>query len=115
MTEAFSFYRTLLDERKIELNKELENLYSTRQVTLSVVSQRVKETLDRMYQTVEFGDRLLRNASSPQILLFKKLLESRLQTLMATIPEPTIAMAAAAAGDLEFVANYSAMQVCFPK
>jgi len=110
VSEAFSFYRTLLDERKVELTKELENLYSTRQVTLSVVTQRVKETLDRMYQTVEFGDRLLHNASPPQILLFKKLLESRLQALLAAIPEPTLAMAAAAAGDLEFVANYSAMQ-----
>jgi len=76
-----------------------------------VVTQRVQETLDRMYQTVEFGDRLLRHASPPQILVFKKLLETRLQALLAAVPEPTLAMAAAAAGDLEFVANYSAMQV----
>lgn len=110
VTEAFTFYRTLLDDRKNELLKELENLYITRQVTLSVVTQRVQETLDRMYQTVEFGERLLRHASPPQILVFKKLLESRLQALLAGVPEPSVAMSTAAAGDLEFVANYSAVQ-----
>jgi len=112
ITEAFAFYRTLLDERKNELLKELESLYTTRQVTLSVVTQRVQETLDRMYQAVEFGDRLLRDASPPQVLVFKKLLETRLQAISATVPEPSLAMAAAAAaGDMEFVANFSAMQV----
>ncbi|ODM98140.1 B-box type zinc finger protein ncl-1 [Orchesella cincta] len=110
VSEAFTFYRTLLDERKNELLKELENLYITRQVTLSVVTQRVQETLDRMYQTVEFGEHLLRHASPPQILVFKKFLETRLQTLLAGVPEPSLAMATAAAGDLEFVANYSAVQ-----
>lgn len=115
MTEAFSFYRNLLEERKAELMKELDSVYGTRQITLSVVTQRVKETLDKMYQTVEFGDRLLPHASPEQVLDFKKQLETRLQSLLAAVPEPTLAMAAAAAGDLEFVANYSAMQVksCF--
>lgn len=81
------------------------------QVTLSVVTQRVQETLDRMYQTVEFGERLLSHASPPQILVFKKLLETRLQALLAGVPEPSVAMSTAAAGELEFVANYSAVQV----
>jgi len=108
INEAFAFYRSLLDERKIELMKELESLYTTRQVILSVVTQRVQENLDRMNQTVEFGDRLLRHASPPQISVFKELLES--QALLTAVPEPTLAMAAAAAEDMEFIANYSAMQ-----
>lgn len=110
VTEAFNFYTTLLEERKGELMKEVENLYISRQVTLSVVTQRVQETLDRMSQTVEFGERLLRHASPPQILVFKKLLETRLQALLAGVPEPSFTMSTAAAGDLEFVANYSAVQ-----
>jgi len=76
-----------------------------------VVTQQVQETLERMYQTIEFSDRLLRHASPPQILLFKTLLEKRFQALLNIVPNPNLAKTAANGGDLEFVSNYPAMQV----
>lgn len=81
------------------------------QVALSVITQRVQETLDRMYQTIDFSDRLLRHASPPQILVFKTLLETRFQALWGTVPDPNLAKTAASGGDVEFSSNYSAMQV----
>ncbi len=75
-----------------------------------MITQRVQETLDRMYQTIEFSDRLLRHASPPQILVFKTLLETRFQALWGTVPDPNLAKNASG-GDVEFISNYSAMQV----
>lgn len=113
ISDAFSYYQTVLNERKNELTRELETLYISRQVALSVITQRVKDTLDRMYQTIEFSDRLLRHASPPQILVFKTLLETRFQALLGTVPDPNLAKNAASGGDVEFISNYSAMQVTF--
>lgn len=78
---------------------------------MSLITQRVQDTLDRMYQTIEFSDRLLRHASPPQILVFKTLLETRFQALLSTVPDPNLAKTATSGGDVEFVSNYSAMQV----
>lgn len=71
---------------------ELQNLYTTRQLTLSVVTQRIQETLDKMYEAIEFGDRLIRDASPAQVSVFKRLLEARLRAISATVPEPSLAM-----------------------
>lgn len=107
VNDTFLFYRSMLEERKQEILKELESVFSTKQLSINVVGQKAQETVDKIYQTCEFIDRLMKYASVTECLLFKKLLDSKLQSLMSYTPEISLQNAA----DLEFVSNYQAIQV----
>ena len=50
INETFNFYTSLLEERKNELLRELEGLYSARQLSLSNYSQKAQDTVDKIYQ-----------------------------------------------------------------
>ena len=45
VNETFNFYMSMLAERKVEVVKELEKLYSSKQVALSVFGQKVEVIL----------------------------------------------------------------------
>jgi tripartite motif-containing protein 2/3 len=107
VNDTFLFYRSMLDERKQELLKELESVFSAKQLSLNVVGQKAQETVDKIYQTCEFIDRLMKYATVTECLLFKKLLDSKLQSLMSYSPEINLQNAS----DLEFLSNYQAIQV----
>jgi hypothetical protein len=40
----------MLEERKAEIARELEQAYSSKQVALSVYSQKAQETVDKIFQ-----------------------------------------------------------------
>lgn len=107
VNDTFLFYRSMLEERKQEILKELESVFSAKQLSITVVSQKAQETVDKIYQTCDFVDRLMKQASLTECLLFKKLLDSKLQGLMSYTPEINLQNAS----DLEFVSNYQAIQV----
>lgn len=107
INETFAFYRSMLEERKQELLKEVESVFSAKQLTLNESSQKGLEVVDKIYQTGEFVDRLTKNANVVECLLFKKLLDSKLQSLMSYEPDSSIKNIC----DLEFVSNYQAIQV----
>ncbi|CAH1722463.1 brain tumor protein [Aphis gossypii] len=107
INETFAFYRSMLEERKQELLKEVESVYSAKQLTLNEASQKGLEVVDKIYQTGEFVDRLTKNANVVECLLFKKLLDSKLQSLMSYEPDNSVQNIC----DLEFVSNYQAIQV----
>ena len=50
MNETFQFYVSMLEERKAEIARELEQAYSSKQVALSVYSQKAQETVDKIFQ-----------------------------------------------------------------
>lgn len=107
INETFAFYRSMLEERKQELLKEVESVYSAKQLTLNEASQKGLDVVDKIYQTGEFVDRLTKNANVVECLLFKKLLDSKLQSLMGYEPDTAVQNIC----DLEFVSNYQAIQV----
>ncbi|XP_065205646.1 brain tumor protein-like isoform X2 [Planococcus citri] len=107
VNDTFLFYRSMLEERKQEILKELESVFSAKQLSINVVGQKAQETVDKIYQTCDFIDRLMKYASITECLLFKKLLDSKLQSLMSYTPEISLQNAS----DLEFVSNYQAIQV----
>lgn len=107
INDTFQFYRSMLEERKQELLKELESVFSSKQMSLNVVGQKAQETIDKIYQTCEFFERLTKHAGLVECLLFKKLLDSKLQSLTSYNPEANLQTAC----DLEFVSNYQAIQV----
>ncbi|XP_073999293.1 tripartite motif-containing protein brain tumor isoform X2 [Rhodnius prolixus] len=107
INDTFQFYRSMLEERKQELLKELESVFSAKQMSLTVFGQKAQDTVDKIYQACEFYERLSKHASLVECLMFKKLIDSKLHGLNSFNFEPTLQNA----HDLEFVSNYQAIQV----
>eukprot|EP00092_Neocalanus_flemingeri_P035074 GFUD01038167.1.p1 GENE.GFUD01038167.1~~GFUD01038167.1.p1 ORF type:complete len:748 (-),score=147.61 GFUD01038167.1:503-2746(-) len=107
VTETFNFYMSMLAERKLEVVKELDKLYSTKQVALSVFGQKIHESTDKIDQMVTFIEKLLTSASRRDVLLFQTSLETRMAHLVTSIPQLDLANTV----QLEFISNFQAIQV----
>merc|ERR1711942_605869 len=105
--ETFNFYMSMLAERKLDVTKEIEKLYSTKQVALSVYGQKIHESADKIEQMVAFTEKLLQSASTKDVLLFQNSLESRMHHLVSTLPQLDLANTV----QLEFISNFQAIQV----
>merc|ERR1711936_1312514 len=105
--ETYNFYMSMLAERKLDVTKEIEKLYSTKQVALSVFGQKIHESTDKIEQMVTFTEKLLQSASTKDVLLFQSSLESRMQHLVSTLPQLDLANTV----QLEFISNFQAIQV----
>lgn len=107
INETFQFYRSMLEERKQDLLKELESVFSAKQMGINVVGQKSQDNIEKIFQVCEFIERLIKCSSVSECLLFKKVMDTRLQALTSYTPDPTVQQAC----DLEFVSNYQAIQV----
>ena len=107
INETYNFYRTMLDERKTESLKELDSAYNAKQVSLSTVAQKMQQCIEKLYQGCEFIDKLVKHSSHTEILMFKKMLDVKLENLLNYNPEINMSNAF----DIEFVSNYQAIQV----
>ena len=105
VNETFNFYMSMLAERKVEVVKELEKLYSTKQVSLSVFGQKVQESNDKTEQVVAFIEKLIQSASTKEVLMFQASLESKMAMLLSQLPQLDLASTV----QLEFISNF---QVC---
>merc|ERR1719470_277583 len=107
VTETFNFYTSMLAERKMEVTKEIDKLYSTKQVALSVFGQKIHESTDKIEQMVTFTEKLLQSASTKDVLLFQTSLETRMLHLISSMPQLDLANTV----QLEFISNFQAIQV----
>jgi len=105
--ETFNFYMSMLAERKLEVIKEIEKLYSSKQVALSVFGQKVHESTDEIGQMVSFIEKLLQSATVKDVLLFQSSLDSRMSQLLSNVPQLDLAHTV----QLEFISNFQAIQV----
>merc|ERR1719357_1820332 len=105
--ETFNFYMSMLAERKLEVVKEIEKLYSSKQVALSVFGQKIHESTDAIGQMVSFIEKLLQSASVKDVLLFQSSLDNRMSQLVSNIPQLDLAHTV----QLEFISNFQAIQV----
>ena len=105
VNETFNFYMSMLAERKVEVVKELEKLYSTKQVSLSVFGQKVHESTDKIEQMVAFIEKLIQSASSKDVLMFQASLESKMAHLLAGLPHLDLASTV----QLEFISNFQVL------
>lgn len=107
INDTFLFYRSMLEERKQELLKELEGVYTAKQIALTVATTKGQETVEQIYKTCEFVERLNKCANVIEILMFRKLLDTKLQGLLSYNMDQSVQ----SASELEFVSNYQAIQV----
>ena len=50
VNETFQFYVSMLEERRAEVVRDLDQAYSSKQVSLSVYSQKAQETVEKILQ-----------------------------------------------------------------
>jgi hypothetical protein len=60
------------------------------------------------FQPLEFSDRLFKNSSTTEILMFKKQLENKFNSLVQTLPD---ANGQSSSFELEFVSNFQVIQI----
>ncbi|XP_023246790.1 brain tumor protein [Copidosoma floridanum] len=106
INETFQFYRSMLEERKQELLKELESIFSAKQISLGVCTQKANEMVDKIQQTCDFVERVSKCSNVLDVLMVKKLLDGKLQMILNYSADVN-----AQTTDLEFVSNYQAIQV----
>ncbi|XP_060082373.1 B-box type zinc finger protein ncl-1-like [Ylistrum balloti] len=105
INDTYNFYRAMIEERKQECLKELDQVFNTKQVSISTLAQKIQENIDRLYQGCEFVDKVLKFASITEALLFKNLVEQRFQNMFNFSPD----MDNQAYFDMEFVSNFQAI------
>ncbi|KAJ4451088.1 hypothetical protein ANN_02526 [Periplaneta americana] len=107
INDTFQFYRSMIEERKQELLKELESVFSAKQMSLNVLGQKAQETIEKIYSTCDFVDRITKHATMAEALMFKRVFDTKFQAFMTYNPEVSLQNGC----DLEFVSNYQAIQV----
>lgn len=105
INETFQFYRSMIEERKQELLKELDGIFSTKQVQNNIAGQKTTDAIERVTQTCDAVEHLFKNANGTQLILFRKLLETKLHALNGHTTDFSSPC------DLEFVSNFQAIQV----
>ena len=105
INDTYNFYRAMIEERKQESLKELDQVFNSKQVSISTLAQKIQENIERLYQGCEFVEKVLKFASITEALLFKNMVEQRFQNMFNFSPD----MNNQAYFDLEFVSNF---QVC---
>ena len=102
VNKTFNFCMLMLKERKVDVVKELEKLYSTKQVSLSVFGQKVKESNDKIEQVVTFIEKWVQTASTKELLMFQASLEFKMAMLLSQLPKLDLASTV----QLEFISNF---------
>ena len=70
VNETFQFYVSMLEERKAEVVRDLEQAYSGKQVQLSVFSQKAQDTVEKILQVLQAHHLLQSQSCSEQQRLF---------------------------------------------
>ena len=103
VNKTFNFCMLMLKERKVDVVKELEKLYSTKQVSLSVFGQKVKESNDKIEQVVAFIEKLVQTASTKEVLMFQASLEFKMaMLLLSQLPKLDLASTV----QLKFISDF---------
>lgn len=105
ITDTHQFYRSMLDERKAELLKELESFYNTKNMSQSVLLTKSQDQVDKVLQSCEFVERLSKCAGLAETIMLRKFMENKLLLF------PAITQDLQSSYELDFVSNYQAIQV----
>jgi tripartite motif-containing protein 2/3 len=104
--EAYQFYLSMLEETKMEFLKELDDIFNSRMVSLTLLTSKVEEAVRKTQQISLFMDRTRKFASAAEMSEYKSVIDSKLQAILNFNPDANIP-----SHELEFVSNYQAIQV----
>lgn len=113
INDTFDFCLSLLEELKKDAMKDLDDQYSNKLVSLTLLNSRIHEAIDKMNQTEHLTERFNRkysnSSSSPspnELLNMKESIESRLRLLVSFDSD----VAKSIGSDLDFVSNYQSIR-----
>ncbi|ESP00015.1 hypothetical protein LOTGIDRAFT_178023 [Lottia gigantea] len=106
INDTYNFYRAMLEERKQDSLKELDQAFNTKQVGISTLAQKITESVEKLYLGSEFVDKLIKHASLTEALLLKNFIEQRFQNMFNYLPD----LNKENYFELEFVSNFQAIQ-----
>uniref|UniRef100_A0A183BT60 B box-type domain-containing protein n=1 Tax=Globodera pallida TaxID=36090 RepID=A0A183BT60_GLOPA len=86
--EACSFLIQTVHEAQKGLYSQLESIYGYKQLQLTMIEKEVQKVTKKMSQTIEFTQRLLKYSSPTEVIVFKPLLDSRLQGFLTFNADP---------------------------
>ncbi|KAK3577083.1 hypothetical protein CHS0354_037112 [Potamilus streckersoni] len=106
INDTYNFYRAMLEERKQDCLKELDQVFNAKQVAVSTMAQKIQENIDRLYQGTEFVEKITKYATNTEALMFKNLIEQRFQNIFNFTPDVHNHQYF----DIEFISNFQAIQ-----
>lgn len=105
ITDTYQFYRSMLDERKTELLKELENVYNAKNLSHSVSTSKSQDQVEKILRDCDLVERFAKNGGIQEAITLRRLMESKLQSFLSNIQDLQSSF------ELDFVSNYQAIQV----
>jgi hypothetical protein len=87
INETFQSYKSLLETKKDELLKELEEKHSNKELLIMDTHHNIDNSIVKLNEAVKFTERILRNGNSSEILLLKKLISNQINHLIETVPQ----------------------------
>lgn len=105
ITDTYQFYRSMLDERKAELLKELENVYNSKNMAHSVSITKSQDQVDKILRDCDLVERFAKNGGVQEAITLRRLMESKLQSFLSNVQDLQSSF------ELDFVSNYQAIQV----
>ncbi|XP_022251345.1 B-box type zinc finger protein ncl-1-like [Limulus polyphemus] len=104
--DTHQFYCSVLQERKKEILKDLDDAFNSKIVYLSLLGQNIQENIDKTHEMCDFVEKMIKFSSKTEILMFKQLLTSKFQKLVGFNPAVELNTL-----DLKFVSNYQTIQI----
>ncbi|RNA13251.1 brain tumor -like [Brachionus plicatilis] len=85
--DTFSAYKLVLENRKNQLIKELEDKHANKQLYLMELHAAIDQCIGKFLDVIKFSDRILRNGNTFEILLLKKSIINQIKHLTSTMPQ----------------------------
>lgn len=105
INETYQFYRSMLDERKQELLKELDSFYNAKTMSQSVLLSKSQDQIGKVLTSCDYVDKFSRNVGLNELQMLKRIMETKLQSFISSYNDLQSIY------ELEFVSNYQAIQV----
>lgn len=105
INETYQFYRSMLDEQKQELLKELDSFYNAKTMSQSVLLTKSQDQIDKVLNSCEWVEKFSKSVGPNEINMLKRVMESKLQSFIGNINDLQSIY------ELDFVSNYQAIQV----
>lgn len=105
INETYQFYRSMLDERKQELLKELDSFYNAKTMSQSVLLTKSQDQIEKILTSCDCVEKFSRSVGPNELGMLRKIMETKLQTFASSITDLQSIY------ELDFVSNYQAIQV----
>lgn len=105
INETYQFYRSMLDERKQELLKELDSFYNAKTMSQSVLMTKSQDQIEKVLTSCDCVEKFARSVGPNELGMLRKIMETKLQTFMSSMSDLQSVY------ELDFVSNYQAIQV----